>query len=199
MTIKGSNIFLLCLIPVLLAMIYLVETLIPQVTVNKIPSPFLQSFFAGRVVVQITDPHVVKFGWRDHMVISELRKLKPDIIFLTGDYIESYSDFDDLYDYLSEIRQIAPVLAIPGNNDYCCLPQLEEIFDHVGIPLLKNRAAIISNGSDSVYIVGLEDNFLWHDDYFDSRLLKRSLPARRGLSWGMRPPSRKRSILTELS
>ena len=166
MTVRGSNISLICLIPILLAMVYLVETVIPEVTVNRISSPSLASFFAGRTVAQITDPHLVKFGWRDHMIVAELEKMKPDLIFMTGDYIESYTDFDDLEEYLLKLKRIAIVIAIPGNNDYCCMPQLEEVFARVGIPLLKNRAAIVGHGHDSLYVIGLEDNFLWHDDYF---------------------------------
>jgi predicted MPP superfamily phosphohydrolase len=166
MTVRTSNIFLICLIPVLLALVYFVETLAPQVTSTQISSSRLQEFFAGRVVAQISDQHLVEFGWRDRMAVSNLEEIRPDIIFMTGDYIEEQTEFADLEKYLTRISRIAPVIAILGNNDYCCVEQLEESFARAGIPLLRNQAAIIENGADSLYVVGLEDNFLWHDDYF---------------------------------
>jgi predicted MPP superfamily phosphohydrolase len=166
MTVRTSNIFLLGLIPVLLTLIYFVETVTPQVTVVPISSPRLQSFFAGRVAVHITDQHLVKFGWRDRITLSTLQKMRPDIIMMTGDYIEAYTDFNDFGEYLKKLGAIAPVIASLGNNDYCCLPELDRQFAEVGIPLLKNQAAVIGNGFDSLFIVGLEDNFLWNDDYF---------------------------------
>ena len=168
MTVRASNIFLLVLIPVLLALAYFVETISPEVTINRINSPRLESFFAGRTVVQLSDQHLVKFGWRDRLTVQEVRKINPDLIILTGDYIEKYSDFNDLDEYLEQLKAISPVIAILGNNDYCCVNQLDEAFARAEIPLLKNRAAIIENGHDSLYIVGLEDNFLWYDDYFEA-------------------------------
>jgi len=166
MTVRTSNLLLLVMIPILVWMVYLVETVMPEVTVNHISSPALHDFFAGRRVVQVTDIHLVESGWREKMTISKLRQLNPDIIFLTGDYIESYSDFGDLEDYIREIGRIAPALAIFGNNDYCCAQEVEKAFLSAGIPLLKNQSAVLSNGLDSIYVVGLEDNFLWRDDYF---------------------------------
>jgi predicted MPP superfamily phosphohydrolase len=168
MTVRTNNLLLLILVPVLLVIVYFVETVAPQVTVNTIVSPRLHSFFAGRTVVQLTDQHLVKFGWRDRMVVAEVMKIDPDIIFLTGDYLEPETDFDDLEDYLRRLHAIAPIVAIPGNNDYCCMPQLMDLFARLNIPLLMNRSALIYNGHDSLYVVGLEDNFLWHDDYFEA-------------------------------
>ena len=60
----------------------------------------------------------------------------------------------------------APVIASLGNNDYCCRGRVAEVFRRAEIPLLENEAGILTDGVDSVYIVGLGDNFLWQDDYF---------------------------------
>lgn len=166
MTVRTGNILLLILIPVLLGMAYVVETVMPEVTVTSITSPALKTFFAGRVVVHLSDEHLVKFGWRDRLVLQALERIQPDLIFMTGDYLEAYTDFDDLERFLARVKAVAPTLATLGNNDYCCVSELEAIFARVGIPLLKNKTAMLTNGIDSLYVVGLEDNFLWHDDYF---------------------------------
>jgi predicted MPP superfamily phosphohydrolase len=147
MTVRATNILLLALAVVLLIVVYAVETVIPQVTVTRIESPSLASFFSGRVMVQITDMHT-------------------DLIIMTGDYVESNTDFDQLDRFLADIDKIAPTIASLGNNDYCCKERVEKAFAKTGIMLLENQTAVLTDGSDSVYVVGLEDNFLWHDDYF---------------------------------
>ena len=166
MTVRATNILLLALAVVLLIVVYAVETVIPQVTVTRIESPSLASFFSGRVMVQITDMHTVRMGWREQLTIRELRQIKPDLIIMTGDYVESNTDFDQLDRFLADIDKIAPTIASLGNNDYCCKERVEKAFAKTGIMLLENQTAVLTDGSDSVYVVGLEDNFLWHDDYF---------------------------------
>lgn len=167
MTVRNSNILLLVLIVMLLALVYAVETMVPEVTEVPIASPRLESFFAGRVVVHLSDLHMVKMGWRERMVLKELATIKPDLILMTGDYIEQwYTDFGAFDRFLSEIASLAPVVATMGNNDYCCAKQLDSSFARAHIPLLRNQAVLLRNGYDSLYVVGLEDNFTWQDDYF---------------------------------
>jgi len=110
MTVRATNLLLLAVTAVLLVIIYLVETIIPQVTVTRIESPSLASFFSGRVVAQITDLHTVRMGWRERLTIHDLQNLKPDLIFMTGDYVESNTDFDQLEIFLQEIDKIAKSL-----------------------------------------------------------------------------------------
>ena len=166
MSVRTSNIFLLALMSFLTGLAYLVETVVPQVTVTRIESPTLSALFSGRTVAHITDMHMVKLGLRERLTLSDLRRIKPDIIFMTGDYIEAGADFDQFEDFLRQLKGIAPVIATTGNNDYCCIERVEAIFEKVAIPLVENETVALSDGVDSIYVVGLEDNFLWHDDYF---------------------------------
>jgi len=173
MTVRTSNIFLSILIPILMGLAYLTETVVPEVTVTEIESAPLHSLFSGRIAAHITDPHVVKYGWRERMTMRALKRIEPDIIFITGDYVETHSDFGELETYLTRLKEIAPAIASLGNNDYCCRGRVADVFRRVGVPLLENEAGILTDGVDSVYIVGLKDNFLWQDDYF---LATRAVP-----------------------
>lgn len=166
MTVRATNLLLLAVTAALLVIVYMVETVIPQVTVTRIQSPALASFFSGRVVVQITDLHTVRMGWREQLTIRDLKRIKPDLIIMTGDYVESNTDFDQLEELLTEIDKIAPTIASLGNNDYCCKERVEAAFAETQITLLENQAAVLTDGADSVYVIGLEDNFTWRDDYF---------------------------------
>ncbi len=168
MTIRTGNIFLLALIPCLMALLFAVETVIPEVTLTTIPSRPLQTFFGPRLVVQLSDLHLVHLGWREQLVLKKLEQIHPDLILMTGDYLEPYTDFADLKNFLSHVAAIAPVVATPGNNDYCCLDTLAALMQQSGITFLRNQAVLLRSGADSIYVVGLEDNFLRHDDYYQA-------------------------------
>jgi predicted MPP superfamily phosphohydrolase len=166
MTVRTSSISLLTLLAVLLLLAYGVETIIPEVTVTSLPSRPLHAFFGNRVVAQITDLHLVDLGWREWLTLSKLERIRPDLILMTGDYLESYTDFAELKQFLVRLAKIAPVIATPGNNDYCCLDTLAALMRESGITFLRNQAILMKYPGDSLYLVGLEDNFLHHDDYF---------------------------------
>lgn len=154
------------MIPFLLLLGYVVETEIPQVTVSSLSSPPLRAFFGDRIVVQLSDLHLVDLGWRERLTLAKVERIKPDLILMTGDYLEPYTDFDELYAYLKRLAAVAPVIATPGNNDYCCLDTLTKLMRKCGVTFLRNQAVLLRYGGDSLYLVGLEDNFLHHDDYF---------------------------------
>jgi predicted MPP superfamily phosphohydrolase len=166
MTVKTGSICLMVLIPVLLLLAYGVETVMPQVTVTTLSSRPLHAFFGGRVVAQITDLHLVDLGWRERITLSKLENIKPDVIFMTGDYLEPYTDLKELKEFLKRLVEIAPVIATPGNNDYSCLDTVAALMRECGIMFLRNEAVLLRYGRDSLYLVGLEDNFLHYDDYF---------------------------------
>jgi uncharacterized protein len=166
MTSKTCAIALLALIPLLLFLGYIVETEIPQVTFATLSSRPLHAFFGDRIVIQLSDLHLVDLGWRERMTLAKIERIKPDLILMTGDYLEPYTDFEELHTYLKRLAAIAPVIGIPGNNDYCCLDTLATLMQKTGITFLRNQAVLLRYGEDSLYLVGLEDNFLHHDDYF---------------------------------
>jgi len=166
MTVKTGNRLLLLILPILLGLVYVVETIMPQVTLTRLRSPRLEAFFGDHRVVQISDLHLVKFGIRERLTISALERISPDIIFMTGDHLEPYTEIAELEKFLSRLTEIAPVVATTGNNDYCCLDSLVQVMKRVGSVFLRNESVLLVNGADSLYLVGLEDNFLQYDDYF---------------------------------
>ena len=47
----------------------------------------LQKVLRGKTVVQISDLHISTIGRREKYLLQTLDKLRPDILFLTGDYV----------------------------------------------------------------------------------------------------------------
>lgn len=107
---------------------------------------------------------------RDHFrrVIEEARAAKPDLILFGGDFVFAISRFNRTrwaVEGLRELRGIAPVYAILGNQDYEMLPQVERIFATAGVPILRNQAVDRQvPGGATIRLVGLGDHIEGDED-----------------------------------
>lgn len=93
--------------------------------------------------------------------ITQIQRVKPDLILLGGDYIMADQRFMRtrwLINGLRELAEIAPVYAILGNQDYEKLGQLERVLQTAEITLLRNEARNWETPTGgTVCIVGLGD------------------------------------------
>lgn len=117
-------------------------------------------------IVQISDPHLGPF-----MSVARLRRIseravaaKPDLVFLTGDFLtmESHSDPDLL------LQALAPLTALPGQVFACFGNHDHEAPDHViralernGIKLLIDDSIVTETAVGPVQVVG--SDFVWRD------------------------------------
>jgi predicted MPP superfamily phosphohydrolase len=79
-------------------------------------------YFAGilgnKTVVQITDLHIGGIGRREKKVLEFLDTIKPDIIFLTGDYVRWNGEYEPALSFLSLLNAKIGVWAVMGDYDY---------------------------------------------------------------------------------
>ena len=78
----------------------------------------LAEVLKDKVVVQISDLHMEKIGEREEAVIKTLEELKPDLIFLTGEYVKWDSDYEPALEFLSRLRARVGIWAVMGDYDY---------------------------------------------------------------------------------
>ncbi len=72
---------------------------------SKIPSAF-----TGYKILQVSDLHNAEFGKNQSTLIDKTKEIDPDIIFITGDLIDSYStNIDISVEYVKGIATIAPM------------------------------------------------------------------------------------------
>jgi predicted MPP superfamily phosphohydrolase len=69
-------------------------------------------------IVQISDLHMHKIGRREQKVLEILNEIKPDIVFLTGDYVPWDGDYEGALDFLSLLSARIGVWAVMGDYDY---------------------------------------------------------------------------------
>lgn len=99
-------------------------------------------------IVQLSDIHIRE---KDiHRIIKILKKielLKPDIIVITGDLLDSYIKDDSLAFFCSVISEIALTIAIPGNHEesYPDYIKWKSLLNKYGIIVLENECTEIKD------------------------------------------------------
>lgn len=114
-------------------------------------------------IAQISDLHYPQHGVPLQTVIQQTQQAAPDLIFFTGDLVDSDADSSDinaLEAFIQSITAIAPVYAVSGNHelDLKYLRQFKSLLKDNNITYLSNTALQINIKSASIGIVGIEDN-----------------------------------------
>jgi predicted MPP superfamily phosphohydrolase len=78
----------------------------------------LAKVLSGKMLVHISDLHMSKIGRKESKVLSILDDLKPDIIFLTGDYVQWKGDYESALHFLSKVKAKVGIWAVMGDYDY---------------------------------------------------------------------------------
>lgn len=141
----------------------------------EVSSGKLPAAFDGYTIVQLSDFHIGTYENAPNTVreiVAKVNALQPDLIVFTGDLVNvSPQELNPFMDALKQLRAKDGVLSILGNHDYCsyqhydtadgALRNLEELKRRektIGWDLLLNEHRVIQRGSDSIVIVGVEND-----------------------------------------
>ncbi|MBN2145956.1 MAG: metallophosphoesterase [Anaerolineales bacterium] len=111
-------------------------------------------------IAQLTDTHVERITPREIEMLELLKEMQPDLIVMTGDYINADYTYDPLA--LQEARTIfsqlsAPlgVYAVNGNVDNWNHALIPTIFDGLPITLLQDEVKRLELPGGDLYLVGV--------------------------------------------
>ncbi len=144
---------------------FLVEPAWLQTHHLRIEDTALHRVLAGRVAVQLTDLHLTADDRLAGKILARLRSLKPDIIFLTGDYVRWRGDYQAALTFLSRLDAPLGVWAVMGDYDYsdsrrsclfCHRPGTGEPTRRHRVHFLRNASAVIQTGNGALRMVGLD-------------------------------------------
>ncbi|KAF0106858.1 MAG: hypothetical protein FD146_2216 [Anaerolineaceae bacterium] len=113
-------------------------------------------------ILQISDLHVERTTIRERAMLREVNELQPDIIVLTGDYINQDYLHDpaawaDARGIISQLYAPYGVYAVSGNTDVS--PIMAEVFDGLdNVRVLDNAVKPISFPGGILYLVGVSIN-----------------------------------------
>ncbi|MGN1113358.1 MAG: metallophosphoesterase [Acutalibacteraceae bacterium] len=128
---------------------------------KKIPKPF-----DGFLIAQLSDFHNTRSKAVREQIISALLEYKPDIIALTGDFIDYYkTDTDISLEFLHRLIPVAPVYYIPGNHEARIdeYPQFCASAERLGARVLDDSRASVVRGDGKIDIVGVKDPYFYKE------------------------------------
>lgn len=142
------------------------------VSTYTMESEKLAKEFDGYKIVQISDFHNASFGVKNKRLLKKIRNEKPDMLVITGDFVDSNRvNISVAVDFVEEAVKICPVYYVTGNHERS-LPetQRKELFEKLeqaGVVLLLDKTEEIRRGDASFTLIGLDDSSI-----YDNTLLK---------------------------
>ncbi|QWQ39086.1 metallophosphoesterase [Gemella sp. zg-570] len=136
----------------------------------KINNSKIPPSFRGFKIIQLSDIHCDKIGFSDQIFFDNIRKEKADLIFITGDILDSYrNNSATAYNILSQLVDMADCYFVSGNHELRLgdeYENLKKVLDKLGIKNISNRKVSLKRGNDKIIISGIEDfNYFLVDDY----------------------------------
>lgn len=134
-------------------------------TIDKTEYIILSDEIKGAVkLVQLSDMHSKPFK----KVLKKLDEIKPDIIAVTGDYInDKCKNKDKMFEFGKELLNRAPVFYITGNHERRLdnFDELMKELSDLGFTVLLNDTAQITVNSSLITFLGLDENQADFKDY----------------------------------
>lgn len=116
----------------------------------------------GLRVAHLSDIHINKLYISNQRILQSLKAINPDIIILTGDYIERQSNIPKFISLLKEITALHPTYLSLGNHDHKALNQKSlnyffKAIEDTGAKILNNANTCIEKGGRKYYLIGIDD------------------------------------------
>ncbi len=89
-----------------------------QVRQISIPDPVLARQWGGLKIVQISDLHITRIGYREREVLRKLATIGPDLIVITGDCAQWGCRPDEAVKFLKLLKAPFGVYGVIGDADY---------------------------------------------------------------------------------
>ena len=141
------------------------------------------AFFTDRPlrIVQLADPHVERITKRERDIIARLNALQPDLIVLTGDYVNY--DYvreprarQEAHTFLSQLHAPLGVYAVPGSTLVDLPETMAEVFAGLDITVLNDQAQALPVGAGFIYLAGVKVDRGGRDRTVLSNLMQQAPP-----------------------
>ena len=125
-----------------------------------VESKKLPKAFDGFKIVQVSDLHNAEMGEDNEKLLALISEVKPDIIAITGDMIDSRrTDVEIALDFAEEAVKIAPCYYVCGNHELRVkeYDDLKEGLHALGVVILENEKKSIIKEDQEISLIGLND------------------------------------------
>ncbi|MBU4054879.1 MAG: metallophosphoesterase [Proteobacteria bacterium] len=137
-----------------------------KVTDVIIENQALSQALFGKTVVHLTDLHMTHPGIREKEVLKRLEALKPDLVFLTGDYIAWEGAVQEALAFLNRINPPMGAYAVIGDYDmsrsrvaclFCHEKGSKNPTQAHSVHMLNNTMMRIQSGKTGFYLYGMSE------------------------------------------
>ncbi|MFT5848784.1 MAG: putative MPP superfamily phosphohydrolase [Psychroserpens sp.] len=111
-------------------------------------------------IIQISDLHLDTLRSFHKSIAEKINTLNPDLIFITGDSVNSTDKIDTLQLFLQLINNAIPKYAIMGNWEYwgnVDIAELKHMYSKNNCELLINENRTVTIKNRQVSIIGVDD------------------------------------------
>lgn len=122
---------------------------------EKIPAAF-----DGFILCQVSDVHNEARGEGNAALLRALREAAPDLICITGDFLDSRrTDLDFALELAGQLAEIAPAVYVTGNHEARLkdLSALETGLAARGVQVLRDDWMPLARGGEEIALLGLDD------------------------------------------
>ena len=131
------------------------------VTQYTIVSDKIPADFNSYKIIQLSDLHDAKFGDNHAELVEKVTMNKPDVIFITGDFIDSNRyNLEQSLLLIEELQGLAPMYYVTGNHEIATndTERIKESLRDLDVRVLSDEAEIVtSSGDNAIAIGGIED------------------------------------------
>lgn len=117
----------------------------------------------GFRILQLSDLHGREFGEGNRRLLAAARAAEPDLIVLTGDFVEKPEDLPVLARLLPELVRLAPCCFVSGNHEWGsqCVEETAALLEKNGVRYLRNESEVLRRGTSELVLCGVEDPNSW--------------------------------------
>ena len=159
--LKGKKKILLSIIAVSFAIWVFWGNVTIGTTHYRIVSDKIPSSFNHYKIVVVSDLHNAEFGKDNSRLIRLIEKEKPDMIAITGDFIDSdRTDIGTVERLVQKLVEIAPCYYVTGNHEAWSGEQYQELEKFLldeSVVVLRNESVTLTKDHETIQLAGLDD------------------------------------------
>ncbi len=130
----------------------------------KLPDSFNQI-----KIVHLSDLHSKYFGPAEKKVLKILNQIKPDYIFVTGDWIDIHTkNLSSIRKFWKSLAEICLTYGVLGNHEHknknFKISDINLALYNSGIKILNNQNQRLTKDNKSIYLIGVDDPHLGYDN-----------------------------------
>lgn len=135
-----------------------------DIKINKIQIPSKQHVHQSTLsILHLSDLHLENISITPSELAVKLQEEKPDIIALTGDFLDRKRTIPKLVPYLEVLQSMKPTrnFAVLGNHDYVLheenLVKLKDLLTQYGCHVMQNTSIPIKFKDQMINVIGIDD------------------------------------------